>query len=153
MTPFLKSYLTCALWSSTDNADDSGGEPLDRNYSLSDIAPESLARAQADCEAFQRDNADTLALAELSDERAGHCLWLNRNGHGSGFWDEYSQATCDTYEAEQAIAIGSRDFSKRDALDQSCNCKYHACQRLSDASKAMGSADLYVGDDGQLHFS
>jgi len=125
MGAFLKSYLTCALWSSTDNADDSGGQPLDRNYSLSDLAPEALAKAQADCEAFQRDNAETLELASLSAERAGHCLWLNRNGHGSGFWDEY--------------------------MDDSPEDK--ACQRLSDASEALGSADLYVGDNGQLYFA
>ena len=149
MGAFLKAYLTCSLWSSV--GDD--GEPLDRNYSLSDFSHEALTKAQADCKAFQLGNAGTMALAELSGEQVGHNLWLNRNGHGSGFWDEYSQTTCEAYEAEQAIAIGSRDFSKRDALNQSCICPYHACQRLSDASKSTGSVDLYVGDDGQLHFS
>jgi len=121
MNAFLKSYLTCALWSSTDE----NGQPLDSNYSISDIAPEALAKAQADCDAFQRDNEKDLELAKLTDERAGFCLWLNRNGHGSGFWDEYM----DDSEADKA------------------------CQRLSEASKALGSADLYVGDNGQLHFS
>jgi len=149
MTPFLSSYLTCALWSSIGEDD----EPLDRKFSISDISPESIAKAEKACADFQSANSELLALAELSDERAGFCLWLNRNGHGSGFWDEYSQTTCEAYEREQAIAIGSRDFSKRDALDATCNCKYHACQRLSIASKALGETDICVGDDGNLYFS
>ncbi len=39
-----------------------------------------------DCEAFQA--ANVADLAEMADSRAGFCFWLNRNGHGSGFWDE-----------------------------------------------------------------
>lgn len=30
MESFFEGYLTCALWSSTDNRDDSGGQPLDQ---------------------------------------------------------------------------------------------------------------------------
>lgn len=85
---FTQAYAGCALWSTTDNADDSGGEPLDANYGIEDISPETLAQMREDCEAFQRDNAELLAEAGLSSERAGFCFWLNRNGHGSGFWDE-----------------------------------------------------------------
>lgn len=77
----------------------------------------------------------------------GHNFWLNRNGHGSGFWDRYSQTTCE----EQAIAVVSRDFSKRDALNQTCSCRYHVCQRLSEACKPYGSVDLYIGDDGLIY--
>jgi hypothetical protein len=41
-----------------------------------------------DCRQFQADNAEDLSESGLSTERAGHDFWLNRNGHGSGFWDE-----------------------------------------------------------------
>ena len=84
MDAFTRHYLVTALWSSMDDADDRGGEPLDGNYSLTDIAPQTLARMRADCEAFQRDHAADIA-GDL--ERAGHDFWLTRNRHGAGFWD------------------------------------------------------------------
>ena len=46
---FFDSYVETALWSSTDNSDETGGEPLDRNYGLEDIDPETLARMRQDC--------------------------------------------------------------------------------------------------------
>lgn len=84
MDNFTRSYITAALWSSMDNADDQGGEPLDANYGLSDIAPETMAKIVEDCQAFQRDNAADIG----SDfDQAGHDFWLTRNHHGAGFWD------------------------------------------------------------------
>jgi len=85
---FTQGYIDCALWSSTDESDETGGEPMDKNYSFSDIAPETLARMVEDCRSFQDDNRKDLDDCELSFERQGHDFWLNRNGHGSGFWDE-----------------------------------------------------------------
>lgn len=116
---FTRAYIECALWSSNDNADEQGGEPLDRNYSASDIAPETLQRMKEDCEKFQSDNREALDESSIPNGRAGILFWLNRNGHGSGFWDE-------------------------------------GCPRateLAEASKARGSFNLYVGDDGQVHGS
>ena len=83
---FLAAYIECALWSSTDNADDSGGEPLDKNYDATDLAPETLTAFQRDCESFfDANRADLALLPDL--EQAGHDFWLTRNGHGAGFWD------------------------------------------------------------------
>lgn len=84
MDPFTIAYIEAALWSSTDESDEKGGAPLDANYCLDDIAPETLASILDDCKAFQRDHADDIG-GEL--ERAGHDFWLTRNGHGAGFWD------------------------------------------------------------------
>ncbi len=123
---FTRAYVECALWSSTDNADDQGGEPLDANYDAGDIAEETLASMAADCEAFQRDNQADLDNCDLSLDRQGHDFWLNRNGHGAGFWDEGYR----------------KDASVNEALN-----------RLSEASKVYGSVDLYVGDDGKIHGS
>jgi hypothetical protein len=85
----LRAYIECALWAETDNADESGGEPLDANYSADDIAPEALATLRADCETFaERARAAGFAITGYwSDEQLGHDLWLTRNGHGTGFWD------------------------------------------------------------------
>lgn len=115
---FTTAYIECALWSSTDNSDDTGGEPLDHNYDTSDIAPETLKQMSEDCEAFQRDNREDLDACGLSLERQGHDFWLNRNGHGSGFWDEGNDPVF---------------------------------RKLSDACKAYGRFDLYIGDDGMIY--
>ena len=82
---FTQGYLECALWSSTDQTRDDGGDPLDDNYSPEDIAPASLARMVADCAQFQAENETDLSAGD--DGRAGHDFWLTRNGHGAGFWD------------------------------------------------------------------
>lgn len=81
---FTRAYIECALWSSTDNSNEQGGEPLDKNYNADDLAPATLARIMADCEKFQVENATAIGT---DAERAGHDFWLTRNGHGAGFWD------------------------------------------------------------------
>jgi hypothetical protein len=86
---FTSAYFETALWSSTDESDDQGGEPLDKNYSINDIAPETRAKMIADCADFQDQYADLLSAAEnIDSERAGHNFWLSRNGHGAGFFDD-----------------------------------------------------------------
>lgn len=123
---FTRAYIECALWSSTDNANESGGEPLDYNYTADDIHPETLARMIEDCAAFQQDQDEALETVQsvCDESRAGHNFWLNRNGHGSGFWDEYN---------------GNDGVLS------------NAFRELSDGSKVWGSFDLYIGDDGMIH--
>ena len=87
MDEFTRGFLETALWSSTDNADDSGGEPLDKNYSIEDFTPQALKELTADCEQFQQENADDLASSGNDDFENGHNFWLTRCGHGAGFWD------------------------------------------------------------------
>ena len=127
---FTIAYIECALWSSTDNSDESGGDPLDKNYSIEDISDEALARIVADCARFQLAYAELLDATDdatkgeyangrwTRDELAGHDFWLTRNGHGCGFWDR----------------------SLGDVGD-----------KLSKASNSFGSCGLYVGDDGKLY--
>jgi len=79
MNAFTSAYLETALWSSV--GDD--GEPLDHRYSREDFAPCAIARAIADCEAFQRFTGDI----GVQYEQAGYDFWLTRNRHGAGFWD------------------------------------------------------------------
>ncbi len=115
---FVRGYVVCALWSSTDDE----CEPLDGLYTVSDIDSAAMADMEADCRAFVEDNwTDLMAWADrmgYGAETAGHDFWLTRNGHGAGFWDR-----------------GAGDIG----------------DRLTDASKAYGSSDLYVGDDGFVH--
>jgi hypothetical protein len=82
---FTRAYIVCALWSSTDNSNEQGGDPLDRNYDICDIALPTLREMIRECREFQKYQAAD--LADWGDEQAGHDFWLTRNGHGAGFWD------------------------------------------------------------------
>lgn len=125
MNKFLRAYIEAALWSSNDESDEQGGEPLDQNYDASDLAPETLAKLTADCAKFESDNSELLTdencLTRLDvSEQAGHDFWLTRNGHGVGFWE-----TSDWEE--------------------------DAGQKLTASAKAFGECNLYVGDDGLIY--
>jgi hypothetical protein len=82
---FTAAYIEAALWSSNDESDPSGGEPIDKNYGPEDLDTETLDKMIADCAAFQAAHADDLSAR--SAEQGGHDLWLTRNGHGCGFWE------------------------------------------------------------------
>lgn len=86
LTQFTNAYLTCAIWSSTDD----DGLPLDmKGYSINDFNADSLEQARIDCHTFIRQvvkYADFDAYIHLR-EQGGYDLWLTRNGHGTGFWD------------------------------------------------------------------
>ncbi len=98
---FTRQYIATALWSTNDESDDGGGQPLDDTYGPDDLAAESVDKMQADCLKFQADNASALEPFDVST--AGHDFWMTRNGHGVGFWDgDYPepQATALTESSE-----------------------------------------------------
>lgn len=84
MNAFTLGYLEAALWSTNDESTPQGGEPLEKNYSVDDFSPETLAQALEDCDKFQEAHAADI-VGRLED--AGADFWLTRNGHGAGFWD------------------------------------------------------------------
>lgn len=124
---FTSGYAVAALWSSTDNSDEQGGDPLDDNYDVDDIASDTLEQMRRDCAKFQRDNEKDLDKAYKADvfvdgrrynaHSAGFDFWLTRAGHGAGFWDRGLGAVGD---------------------------------RLTEASKKYGTFALYV-QDGKVH--
>lgn len=111
-----RAYIAAALWSSTDD----NGSPLDEHDGA--LAPATLKRMAADCQAFYSANLDLIeeAIEETgnTEDQMWHDLWLTANGHGAGFWDgdwkEYGD-------------------------------------RLTKAAKKVKSMDLYVGDDRLIH--
>jgi hypothetical protein len=132
MNAFLQAYVVAALWSTNDNADESGGEPLDKNYSHHDIAQETMTQMAADCEKFISENEKWLtpehclkpsyeqgSLRDPVMARAGHDFWLTRNRHGCGFWDG--------------------DWSEE------------AGKALTDAAHKFGEVNLEVGDDKKIY--
>ena len=115
---FTRQYIETALWSSNDESTPEGGEPLDRNYDINDIAPDTLAKMIEDCAKFQADNAN-----DIGDryEDAGHDFWLTRNHHGANYsdgdWPEpaavrLSTAShlfgeCDLYVGDDGLIYGN----------------------------------------------
>jgi hypothetical protein len=121
LTNFVRAYIECALWSSTDDA----GVPLDNvKYADTELAEETKARFLADCERFQTDyirvlNEHDYASGDFSEQQIAHDFWLTRNGHGAGFWDgDYPEALGDA---------------------------------LTALAKTYGECDLYIGDDGKIY--
>ena len=77
----VEGYAQAALWSSSND----DGESLDEICSGLDA--QSMETAKRDCRAFaQLAGAD--ALAPEGARRLGFLFFLNRCGHGTGFWDE-----------------------------------------------------------------
>ena len=121
----LANYIEAALWSTNDESDESGGDPLDDNYGRDDIHPDTIAKMRADCEKFVNDNHVDLRLwagNTTVEQQAGHDFWLNRNGHGCGFWE--SEWT---------------------------DLPTNPGDRLDKAARDFGETYLYVGDDGMIH--
>lgn len=122
LTEFEQGYIECALWSSMDDSNDQGGEPLDQNYSITDIEPDTLDGMIKDCNEFIKANSKEIetALDEGADySQLGHDFWLTRNRHGAGFWD--------------------RDYA--DELTR---------EALSEAARKCGEVDLFINDNNQV---
>jgi len=124
---FTRAYIEAMLWSTTDESDEQGGEPLDKNYGPEDIAPETMQLIVEDCADFQKKFDELIAdddSPEISKwgswELAGHDFALTRAGAGAGFWDGGWPKHGD---------------------------------ELTEAAESYGNFDLVVGDDGEIHYA
>lgn len=122
---FAQGYIMAAFWTNDDLAGSGEYSTSGRPEAMYDkLSIEALEFMLADCLIFQKDNAEVIKSSGIEDGMAGHCFWLSRNRHGSGFFDE------ETISHDLS-------FDYQDALQQ--------------ASKAFRECDLYAGDDGQLY--
>ncbi len=83
----LKHYIITALWISIDIEDDD--RCLDARYDLDDMDPDTLEIMSNELNEFV-DKYYPLVTEEdtrTDMEYFVHNFWLNRNGHGAGFWD------------------------------------------------------------------
>jgi len=128
MDEFTTAYLEAAFFTSNDEADDSGGNPLSLHYSTEDLAPATLASMAEDCRKFQASPVWKAALKAEACERpgeysqeamGGHDFWLTRCGHGAGFWDG--------------------------------DWKDPHSRHLTNLANDFGEIDLYIGDDGKVY--
>ena len=123
---FRDAYIATMLWSTHDESDESGGEPLDRNYCADDLSDEAQDQIDAECKAFLYRVAGFIEAdpaAKFGPDfdlwgRAGHDFWLTRCGHGAGFWDGDWPVYGDMF---------------------------------THVSKTFGNIDPLVGDDGLIH--
>jgi len=90
---FLAGYIEVALAFTNDESDESGGDPIDQNYSADDISPELMKKMVEDCQNFLHQcghlitDENCLYKGCSAMSYAGHDFWLTRCGHGCGFWD------------------------------------------------------------------
>lgn len=97
----LDHYIIAALWSTNDESDESGGQPLDKNYSREDIDDDTIQAMRDEVTRFVEINHQALQTWDQDqdqlpgwvtkttpEEQAGHDFWLTRNGHGCGFWED-----------------------------------------------------------------
>ena len=109
----IRAYLECALWSSIDDKD----EPFDTEHDIDDFSDEAIKQAFEDCQEFANDFHDTILClhqqCKYDQSRAGHDLWLTRNGHGAGFWDRGLHESGEKM-TEKAQNMGSCDLYKGD---------------------------------------
>lgn len=132
---FFRGYAGTALALSNDESDESGGEPLDANYGIEDIAAVALESMIQDCATFYARNEELIHCedAPLSSEFegplswreagiAGYFFWADRCGHGVGFWD-----------GRYPEDVGAK-------LSEQCG---HGTD--------FSNVDLYLGDDGKIY--
>lgn len=137
MNPSLRQLAVTLLWSETDNADESGGEPLDANYTPEDIDTDSLQELNNRFQSFVEE-AEKLITEKVGDDwssiddfytgsansdyQTEHDFILTANGHGCGFWE-----TSDWPEEVGKI--------------------------LTDLAKKHSEIHAEVGDDGKIYLN
>ena len=107
------------------SSNDDDGEPLDDGRDESDVAPEALASMRKDCDAFCDAHAELLAQVPAKHQ------WSSDELNGHDFW---------LTRNGHGVGFWDRGYG---ALGE----------RLSEACRAYGGCDLYVGDDGKIHVS
>jgi hypothetical protein len=104
MNPSLRQLAESLLFSETDNADESGGEPLDLNYTPEDIDADSLQELsnrfqsfveEAEKEITEKIGDDWSSIDDFytgcssSEYQTEHDFIMTTNGHGCGFWETF----------------------------------------------------------------
>jgi hypothetical protein len=127
---FILGYKIAAMWSSVhmEDENDNCGTPFDQLDPEPEWSEEALTAVKADCEAFCLEHENDLLDYML--ERACNLVDGAAIEHaGHDFW----LTRC-------GHGVGFWDRGMGDLG-----------KRLTEACKAYGSLDLYVGDDGQIY--
>ena len=102
---FIRAYIECALWSTTNENCDMGSG-LDALFDLDNLSDDLFNSMVQNCESFLFNFNDTLIRLEQMHsygfEQAGHDFWLSHNGHGAGFFDRDALRDTETLEKFEA---------------------------------------------------
>ena len=116
-------YLETAIWSSTTGEE---GTPIDQDYGIGDFAEETIRESISDLNDFMtRCKAEKADFEDMEDSTIGHNFWLNRVGHGAGFWDsglrdgDKISDICKENRAE-TVYIGDDNKLGKQLPNQSC---------------------------------
>lgn len=90
---FTKGYIECALWLADDEPQPGQAWQPHGRFTVDGIDENSLRAMIDDCRSFQEATARVLAETyeihhNYTPYQAGIDLWLTRNRHGSGYWDQ-----------------------------------------------------------------
>jgi len=104
----LNSYLETAFWTDEDI------QPELKEKSFSDVDINSINQAKEDIKTFlqQAKKEATDELEKYDSSSIGHNFWLSRNGHGAGFFDDYSDKLQEIAEKMETIHIYVGDDGK-----------------------------------------
>ena len=100
------------------------GRSFEEDFGPEDIAPETLEQITTDCKRFQEENATDISAGPYDPD---YLVW-ERAGHD--FWLTRNGHGAGFWDGDWPEEIG---------------------ERLTEASKAYGEVDLYVGDDGMIY--
>jgi predicted ABC-type ATPase len=86
----LNGYLETILWAENAYGTDDEDTPLDdAGYNIGDFSNSSVSEAKRDIKKFIKMSGDLLEVDGVRDDGLiGHLFWLNRQGHGAGFWSD-----------------------------------------------------------------
>jgi len=103
-----ESLARVALWAGVGNDD----EPLDNGFDISDIDEDSLQVEVNKAQKFWREATDLHLTGWCSKDEFVHDFWLDRNGHGTGFWNK-----CPNEEMGRKLSSMAKEYGSCDLLE------------------------------------
>ena len=124
----IEGYLDCALWASVPLSEDESADAslFNLGYKRANCCADTRASARVACEGFAAAHGDALRAAfydhpQYTPARAGHDLFLSRNGHGAGFFDHGEHPCWDVLQAA-ARGLGETEEVSENA-DGTCTVR------------------------------
>lgn len=132
----LHAYKTAALWSSSDEDEES----LLGKYDLSDIADPTSRKMRDNVVKFLTENENDIKESGLDDDQLGHSLWLTQNHHGAGFFD----FTMDD-DVEKRLTAAAHGLKEMDLyVGDDGKIWGGGSQTYSEGGEPLGSTKLYL---------
>lgn len=157
---FVEGYVSAACWANligTGEDAESGSDPGE--YGTDNLDPLELTAIRDMCSAWIDTNARALALyvEEIPNvpdgtpwERAGHDLWLTRNGHGAGYGDRGVSTGDELAEAARKLGEASPPMLNEDGTVNMAEDTAATIERVDGRDDAAVSARWQLIADADL---